>query len=184
MARIHIVGASGSGTTTLGGALAKALNIRHFDSDAYFWTPTEPPFTTPRPSDERDRMVRADLDHAGDWVLSGSALKWNAGLDALYDLVVFLRIDPQLRMDRILAREAARYGARIAPGGDMHEKSQEFIAWARSYDSAGPERRSLVAHEAWLATLAAPVIRLDSNAPVDELVARVISHATLTPLSR
>jgi hypothetical protein len=35
--RIHILGASGSGTTTLGHALAARLQCPHFDTDAYFW---------------------------------------------------------------------------------------------------------------------------------------------------
>ena len=40
MQRIHILGASGSGTTTLGRALAERLQCRHFDTDDYFWLPT------------------------------------------------------------------------------------------------------------------------------------------------
>ena len=47
--RIHVVGASGSGATTLGAALAKAMGVTHQDSDFFFWLPTQPPFTTQRP---------------------------------------------------------------------------------------------------------------------------------------
>src|SRR5438128_874343 len=43
--RLHILGASGSGTTTLGRALAEGLQCPHFDTDDYFWLPTDPPFT-------------------------------------------------------------------------------------------------------------------------------------------
>ena len=35
--RIHILGAAGSGTTTLGRALAERLQCPHFDTDDYFW---------------------------------------------------------------------------------------------------------------------------------------------------
>jgi adenylate kinase family enzyme len=45
MARIHILGASGSGTTTLGAALADRLGHPHVDADSLFWLPTDPPFT-------------------------------------------------------------------------------------------------------------------------------------------
>jgi Shikimate kinase len=41
--RIHILGASGSGTTTLGRALAERLQYPHFDTDDSFWVPTDPP---------------------------------------------------------------------------------------------------------------------------------------------
>ena len=37
---IHIYGASGSGTSTLGRALADALGLVLMDSDDYFWQPT------------------------------------------------------------------------------------------------------------------------------------------------
>lgn len=175
MSRIHVLGASGSGTTTLGAALAAALGCPHEDTDTYFWLPTDPPFTTPRPPDARLALLLPRLG-AASWVLSGSALKWGAPLELLYDLVVFLRLDPALRMARLRQREALRYGARIAPGGDMAAASQAFLDWATSYDTAGPEHRSLIAHEQWLAAQTCPVLRLDSSAPVNALVAAVLGH--------
>ena len=42
---LHITGASGSGTTTLGRALASAWAVPHADTDDYFWVPTTPPYT-------------------------------------------------------------------------------------------------------------------------------------------
>lgn len=42
---IHILGASGSGTTTLARALAVKTGYAHFDTDDYFWLPTKVPFT-------------------------------------------------------------------------------------------------------------------------------------------
>ena len=42
------MGASGSGTTTLGAALGARLGCRHVDSDDLFWVKTEPPFTLQR----------------------------------------------------------------------------------------------------------------------------------------
>jgi hypothetical protein len=92
---------------------------------------------------------------------------------------VFLRIEPELRMARIRAREAARYGHRIGPGGDMEVKSGEFLEWAASYDTAGPERRSLAAHEQWLETQTAPVLRLDSSRDIDDLFAEVLLHPAI-----
>jgi adenylate kinase family enzyme len=48
--RIHILGASGSGTTTLGRALSERLQCPHFDTDNYFWLPTDPPWVQSRHS--------------------------------------------------------------------------------------------------------------------------------------
>jgi adenylate kinase family enzyme len=44
--RIHVMGASGSGVTTLGRALADALAFPHYGTDDYFWLPTTPPYRT------------------------------------------------------------------------------------------------------------------------------------------
>lgn len=176
MVGIHILGASGSGTTTLGAALSTATGFAHLDTDDYYWLPTEPPYTTPRPAETRVAMLKADLAGVQDWVLSGSALKWGRPLEPLFDLVVFLKLDPKLRMARIVARERLRYGDRIAPGGDMHEQSQAFLAWAAAYDDAGPEQRSLAGHEAFLAGCIAPVLRLNSDQPVERLVEAVLAH--------
>jgi hypothetical protein len=112
--------------------------------------------------------------HPG-WVLSGSALKWGDPLLPLYDLIVFLTLDSGLRLERLRRREHLRYGQRIEPGGDMAAASAAFLAWAASYDTAGPEQRSRAAHEAWLAHCAAPVIRLDSAQPLPGLKQAVMA---------
>ena len=57
MARIHILGASGSGTSTLGSALARRLGVPHANSDSFYWLPTDPPYTTPRPAEERQALL-------------------------------------------------------------------------------------------------------------------------------
>ncbi len=175
MPRIHVLGASGSGTTTLGEALATYLALHHADTDAFFWMPTDPPYTTRRPPEDRLALLLRQLPTTGHWVLSGSALKWATPLEPFYDLIVFLQLDPAVRMERLRQREFRRYGARVMSGGDMVAASAEFLAWADAYDTAGPEQRSLVAHEAWLTGQTAPVLRLDSSPPVQDLVAAVLS---------
>jgi hypothetical protein len=49
----------------------------------------------------------------------------------------------------------------------------EFIEWAGRYDSGGPEMRSRAMHEAWLATLPCPVVRLEGDLSVDAGLARL-----------
>ena len=155
-------------------ALGARLGHPHVDADDLFWLPTEPPFTTRRPRDDRQALLRQLLPATGQWVFSGSALQWATPLEPFYDLVVFLRLDPAVRMERLRRREAARYGKRIEAGGDMAVASADFLKWAEAYDVAGLEQRSLIAHETWLASQTAPVLRLDSSAPLDDLVAAVL----------
>jgi len=175
MPRIHILGASGSGTSTLGAALAARLGCPHADSDDFFWQPTDPPYTHRRPMPERFELLRECLCGHDSWVFSGSAVSWAHPLEALYDLIVFLRLDPAVRMRRLRQREHARYGARIAEGGDLAVENQAFLAWAEAYDEAGPLQRSLSVHEAWLTEIRCPVLRLDSAYPVETLIASVMT---------
>jgi adenylate kinase family enzyme len=175
MSRIHITGASGSGTSTLGAALAARLGHPHVDADTLFWMTTDPPFTTRRPPGERHALLLRSLPVTEQWVFSGSALKWASSLEPVYDLIVFLRLDPSARMERLRRRQAARYGARVEAGGDMAVATADFLTWAEAYDSAGPEQRSMVLHEEWLALQTAPVLRLDSAASVQDLVVSVLS---------
>lgn len=176
MPRIHILGASGSGTSTLGSALARCLEVPHADSDSFYWLPTDPPYTTPRPIEQRQTLLLQTLPAAGHWVFSGAATKWAAPLEPLCDLVVFLRLDPAVRMARLRQREAARFGARILPRGDMAAINSAFMAWAEAYDTAGSLRNGVVTHEAWLADQPAPVLRLDSKSSVQDLVEAVVSR--------
>jgi hypothetical protein len=61
----------------------------------------------------------------------------------------------------------------------MEVKNGEFLEWAASLDTAGPERRSLSAHEQWLETQTAPVLRLDSSRDIDDLFAEVLLHPAI-----
>jgi adenylate kinase family enzyme len=176
---VHVTGASGSGTTSLGAALAQKLGVLHLDSDDFFWLPTDPPFTTPRARNERATLLAGQALPERSWILSGSALGWATLVEPLFDLIVFLRVEPALRMERLRQRELARYGARIQPGGDMVAKSREFMEWAASYDNAGPEIRSLVGHNQWLTTQTCPALWLDSSRAISNLVDEVLAHPSL-----
>lgn len=171
------MGASGAGTTTLGRALAQRLGCPHLDTDDYFWLPTDPPFETIRPRPERQALLGADLERHPAWVLSGSLCGWGDLFIPRFDLVVFLRLPSEARLARLRARERERYGDAIAPGAARHEKYVEFLAWAARYDEGEPVERSLRMHEAWLARLPCPVLRLDgaweTARQVDEVARRV-----------
>jgi adenylate kinase family enzyme len=173
--RIHITGASGSGTTTLGERLAAALDLPHLDSDDYFWRPSEPPFTSYRPERERLSLL-LEAQGVDGWVLSGSLMGWGDVAVQHVDLIVLLTAPTNLRLDRLRARERARFGARIEPDGDMHDIHRSFIDWASHYDDDRFDGRSLRRHRAWLARQKAPSLTLDATRPPDRLLAQVLEH--------
>lgn len=171
---IHLTGAAGSGTTSLGRAVADRLGCISVDTDSVYWLPGDPPFQAKRPPEARMALLTSLLNGASEgWVLSGSLDGWGDPLIPAFDLVVFLTLPPAIRRLRLLAREHARYGARLAPGGAMHGAHRQFIAWADGYEAGDRPGRSLARHEAWLARLPCPVLRLSSEAAVDDLAAQV-----------
>lgn len=169
--RIHITGASGSGVTSLGRALADALAISHHDTDDYFWRPTAPPYREMREVADRLRLMREMFLDGPDWVLSGSLDGWGDPIIPLLDLVMFLYVPTAIRIQRLRVREAQRFGPEaVAPGGSMHQKAEEFIEWASHYDDGTQAGRNLARHQAWLAKLPCRVLRLDGTRQSQELV--------------
>ena len=169
--RLHILGAFGSGTTTLGRALAARLQCLHCETDDYVWVPTDPPYTQQRERTERQRLLMDDLAAHDTWVVSGSLCGWGDGAIPLFELVVFLSIPHDIRLARLRRRERTRFGKRILPGGDMYEVSQAFLAWAASYDEGGVDIRSRRRHEHWLGTLPCPILCFEGEYTIEEHLA-------------
>jgi adenylate kinase family enzyme len=172
--RIHIFGASGSGTTTLAAAVAAAHGHRHLDTDNFYWFRTDPPYRHVRPVEERLDLLRRALAEGPSWVLSGSLCGWGDPIIPEFDLIVFLVVPTDIRLARLRAREVQRYGREvIAPGGALHGSHTEFLDWAARYDAGGLDMRSRALHEAWLAALPGPTLRLEGDRPVAAQLARV-----------
>lgn len=169
---IHITGASGAGTSTLGAALAEALGGTRIEADDHYWLPTDPPYTQKRPPPERLAGLLAALDAHPVAVLAGSVVGWGAALEDRFDLVVFLTLDTALRIARLRQRETALLG----------HADPAFLAWAAQYDEGPVVGRSLNKHRAWLAERPCPVLELDGDLSVaqrrDAVLARL---ATLAP---
>ncbi|SES25623.1 Adenylate kinase [Gracilibacillus ureilyticus] len=170
---IHILGASGAGTTTLGASLSKVLPHRHLDTDDYFWINK---FTKQRQAAERRTMLENDLSENENWLLSGAVCGWGDDLKNYFDLVIFLWIPQNIRMGRLKQREYERYGEEIFPGGSKYEQSKTFLEWAALYDSAGMEVRSRVLHEDWMAGLTCPILKIEGDYSVSERVDFVLDY--------
>jgi len=172
--RIHIFGASGSGTTSLATALAAKHGHRHFDTDDFYWLLTDPPYQHKRPPEVRLALLRSAFAHSASWVISGSLCGWGDPLIPEFELVVFLLVPSQVRLARLRMREIERYGHEaIAAGGQVHQTHVEFLDWAERYDTGGVEMRSRTLHEAWLARLPGAVLRLEDNQSVADQLAQV-----------
>ncbi|HZK39440.1 MAG TPA: GNAT family N-acetyltransferase [Clostridia bacterium] len=173
---IHIVGASGAGTTTLGQALEKKYGYTWLDTDCYFWEQTDPPFVKSLPHGERVKRLGTAIKEHTKCVISGSLCGWGDVFIPQFDLVVFVDTPTDVRIERLQKREYERFGSRIRKNGDMYEEHLKFIKWAKNYDIGGLDMRSRALHEKWLKDCPCPVIRVDGTKPVDELLKVVMEE--------
>lgn len=165
---IHIFGASGSGTSTLGKLLCEKLGYYHMDTDAYFWEATDPPYTVKRSAPERLALMRSDIQKHDGVVISGSLTDWGDELIPLFTLAIRLVTDTAIRIDRLRQREKAHFGTRIEAGGDMYENHAEFMQWAADYDNGDLSMRSKLSHDEWQKLLCCRLLVLDGSLPLLE----------------
>jgi adenylate kinase family enzyme len=158
---IHIFGASGSGTTTLAQNLENKYGYKWLDTDNFFWLPTEPPFTTSRPPEERVRLLAESINENPKCVISGSLCGWGDVFIPQFELVIFIYTPSEIRKERLFKREYLRYGNRIHEDGDMYDEHVKFIDWAMAYDTGDKNMRSLINHEEWLKKITCPVVKLN-----------------------
>lgn len=164
---IHIFGASGAGTSTLGRKICAELGYRFMDTDDYFWMPTDPAYTEKRPREERIEMMNRDIDEAENVVISGSLIGWGDVLMPRFTLAIRVETDADIRAIRLHLREKEKFGDRIEPGGDMYRKHLEFIEWAKAYDTGGLDMRSKAHHDQWQQLLTCPLVCLDGAEDLD-----------------
>lgn len=143
---IHIYGASGSGTSTLGRKISEELGYRFMDTDDYFWLPTYPQYTTKRTKEERLALMKRDISENDNVVISGSLVDWGDELIPLFTLVI---------------------------RGDMYTHHMEFIEWARKYDTGSIDMRSKAKHDEWQKMLLCKQIVLDGADALEENFKRV-----------
>lgn len=146
---IHIYGASGSGTSTLGQFISEQLGYTFMDTDDYFWLPTDPKYTQKRKIEERIQMMKKDILNSDKVVISGSLVDWGDELIPYFTLAIRVVTDKNIRIERLKEREKKDFGSRINIGGDMYQDHVEFIEWAAAYDTGDINMRSKLKHDNW-----------------------------------
>lgn len=160
---VLVTGAAGSGTSTLGEALASRWNAHFLEADSCYWQPTNPPFTQKRSPEERSTLLRQALQDHSRCVVAGSVMGWSAQVEDAFSLIIFLYVPTEVRLQRLEQREVQLFG----------KPNPAFLEWAAQYDSGSLEGRSLAKHNAWLATRQCQVVRLEGNHSVAELLSAV-----------
>ncbi|WP_157729842.1 hypothetical protein [Bacterioplanes sanyensis] len=86
-------------------------------------------------------------------------MNWGRALEDSFDLIVFLYLDANIRIERLEQREQQQYGRAADPA---------FLRWASEYDTGPSEGRSLAKHQQWLSERSCPVIRIAGDLTVAE----------------
>ena len=174
---IHIFGASGSGTTTLGKTLAQQLGYLHLDTDDYYWAVK---YSVKRPQEERLRLMQRQIQAVmSGVVLSGSLVGWGDELIPQFTLAIRLYTDTGLRIERLKAREYAQFGQRICQGGSMYQQHQAFLTWAEQYDDGPVTMRSRASHDRWQTGLRCPILHMDGSVNAGVLVQQILERQLL-----
>lgn len=164
-----VLGASGTGTSTLGRLIAQKFKCSFNETDFFFWEETNPPFEVPRAPELRTNLLVEVVNSNTQFVLSGSICGWGELAVPYLKTVIFLEATTETRLARILRREEMRYGVEnIAPGGIYHTKVQNFLEWSKAYEIGGVSRTREL-HETWLKKIETPVIRINADHPIEEV---------------
>ncbi|EDP95333.1 AAA family ATPase [Kordia algicida OT-1] len=172
--KILIIGASGSGTTTLAKELAEVIECKHLDVDDYYWKPTNPPFQIKVTSEERNKKLQTDFENSEDVIVSGSLVSWGSYWQTAFDLVVFVTLEKEIRLERLQKRELARYGDKLQTDTEIQERSQAFLAWASRYDDLKFTGRSIKTHRDWLASISCEIVEVNSKNAVEYNVFQIL----------
>ena len=150
---IMVFGANGSGKTTLGRELARILDFKFMDVEAYFFKKSEIPYSVVRSREEVIKLMLDDIFAHGSFVLASCMGNYGDEMPLYYELAVYIEAPLELRLQRVKDRTYNRYGERVCKGGDMYEQECKFYDFVAS--------RPLSEIEKWGGNLSCPVIRVD-----------------------
>jgi adenylate kinase family enzyme len=172
--KIQVIGASGTGKSTLCRYISEKTDIDWIDTDRYLWKNAD--FTENYPVEERLRMYRHDVNSLDSYLVSGSVHTWNPQGFSDRELLVLLLLDEDIRMRRLYNREFANFGARMLPGGDHEQVTREFLSWSRTYLTADENSVcSLACHKRLLREAKCKTLELNADQPIDRLFQLVLS---------
>ncbi|HNX13296.1 MAG TPA: shikimate kinase [Oscillospiraceae bacterium] len=87
---IIVFGANGSGKSTIGRELARVLNYKFMDHEDYHFEKSEIPYTVERTREECLRLMLADIDEYGSFVLCTVTGDFCEEISSIYDFAVYL----------------------------------------------------------------------------------------------
>lgn len=170
--KIQIIGGSGTGKSTLARFISDKQGIKWIDTDTYLWK--DQTFTEKLPVELRINMYENETAHLSDYVVSGSTFSWHSDGFIDRDLLVFLFLEEEVRMERLVKREIERKSPlRYLSNG---EATNDFLEWCKTYQKAEDYHSigSYAEHAHQMELSTASVLQLDSSLSIEELYRRTM----------
>ena len=163
---IMIIGPSGSGKTTLGKAVAEKLGYPYLDVDDYIWRQdTVEPYTQMYTREEKISRLSNDIEPYEHFVMAGSMSSFHYAFDDKFEMMVFLYVEPDIRVQRVHNRTIERFGERVLEGGDMYESHIKFLEENPRYESDGSP--NLSEQREWMKNMPCVKIELDGTKSIE-----------------
>ena len=170
---IMIIGPSGSGKTTLGKLLANELGYPYYDVDDYIWrTDTAMPYTVMYSREEKINRLSQAISSCEHFVMAGSMSSFHQAFDEMFELMVLLYVEPNVRVNRVHNRAVERFGKRVLAGGDMYLNHMKFLESNRSYESNGSP--NLQEQKEWMNSLPCVKMELDGTDAPEANIKKII----------
>ena len=172
---IMICGLNGAGKSTLGKALAEKLGFYFIDAeDLYFpGASADDTYAFPRTREEAEKLLAHQIHAHGHFVLASVKGDYGESIVPFFRCAVWIAAPKEIRVQRVKNRSFQKFGGRMLPGGDLHEREEAFFAFveSRADDTA----------EKWAQSLRCPVIRVDGTKPIAENVSLILEKMRSVP---
>lgn len=77
---------------------------------------------------QSNENLKADFKKFDNVILSGSLVSWRKEWESSFDLAIFIRLDNEVRMKRLLKTEQEQYGEKLATNNKIKQNSKDFLA--------------------------------------------------------
>ena len=127
--RVILCGGNGAGKSTLGRYMARALGWPFFDIETYYFPDTagDYPYGTVRTREEVEPLLLADLRASPRCLLAAVKGAYGAEVEGLLTCAVLLDVPKEARLERVRQRSYRKFGDRMGPGGDLHDREEQFF---------------------------------------------------------
>ena len=131
--KIHLIGGSGSGKSTIARHLVARFNIPTLDLDDIFWDQKSPTFGIKAPAENRDAVLTAFVQK-DDWVVEGIYYRWVLPSFRRADAILVLVPPLWVRQSRIFRRFVRRKVGIESGKNESARDLWQLLKWNRGYD--------------------------------------------------